>query len=281
MKSVILIFSIILSANLMTNACSTCGCTKKKTDKAAKFAKEPSSGKAIKDQNKTVASDRTTNPAFSPEQRAWEKVLSENLGGFYFPLYLKSKEKGGITAWDYVKDDPALPRILIIGDSISRGCTVPVRNALKGKVNVHRAPANCGPTRSGLKKLDVWMGKGSWDLVVFNFGIHDRRTKTEVYTANLEKLLARIKPRTKKIMWLTSTPVPKGANEYVEGSISRLNAVATPLMKNNGISVVDLHAYITPKLGEYQLPKNCHFKGEGYEYMGAFIAENILQQLKD
>ena len=80
-------------------------------------------------------------------------------------------------------------------------------------------------------------------------------------------------------MWLTSTPVPEGANEYVEGSIDRLNAAATPIMKRNGIPVVDLNAYITPKLGDYQLPKNCHFKGEGYEYMGKFIAENILKQL--
>ncbi|MDA3924890.1 MAG: SGNH/GDSL hydrolase family protein [Kiritimatiellae bacterium] len=258
---------------------SPCNAEDKKVDPAAKFAKEPSSGKAINEKAQTTVTDRTTNPEFSAEQRGWEKILAENLGGFYYPLYIKSKARGSITAWDYVKDDPALPRILIIGDSISRGCTVPVRNALKGKVNVHRAPANCGPTHYGLQKLDVWLGDDSWDLVVFNFGIHDRRTKTEEYTANLEKLLARIKPRTKKIMWYTSTPVPEGANEYVEGSIDRLNGVATPLMKSHKVPVIDLHAYIQPKIGEYQLPKNCHFKGEGYEYMGAFIAENILKQL--
>lgn len=271
MKTFIFTLTVILGINSFAVSAGTEG--------AKKYANEPSSGKAIKDQNQASASDRTTNPGFSPEQRAWEKVLADNLGSFYYPLYLKSKEKGSITAWDYVKDDPDLPRILIIGDSISRGCTVPVRNVLKDKVNVHRAPANCGPTRYGLEKLDVWMGEGKWDLVVFNFGIHDRRTKTEDYTANLQKLIERIKPRTKKIMWLTSTPVPEGANEYVEGSIGRLNAAATPLMEQNGIPVVDLNAYITPKLGEYQLPRNCHFKGEGYEYMGKFIADNILKLL--
>ena len=272
MKKIILALAIILSLTIRIFAAGG--------DDAKKYAKEPSSGKAIEEQAAAAVTDRTTDPAFSPEQRAWEKVLAENLGSFYYPLYLKSKEKGSVTAWDYVKDDPALPRILIIGDSISRGCTVPVRNALKGKVNVHRAPANCGPTRYGLEKLDVWMGEGGWDLVVFNFGIHDRRTPTETYTANLEQLIERIKPRTKKIVWLTSTPVPEGANEYVEGSIERLNDAATPLMEKHGIPVVDLNAYITPKLDEYQLPKNCHFKGEGYEYMGKFIAENILKLLE-
>src|SRR5438132_8045157 len=50
-----------------------------------------------------------------------------------------------------VKDDPALPRILLIGDSISIGYTVPVRELLKGKANVHRIPTNGGPTTNGIK----------------------------------------------------------------------------------------------------------------------------------
>ena len=280
MKTLIITLTLILSANLVASACSTCGCTKKKTDSATKFAKEPSSGKAIQTNAKEQLADRTTDPSFSPEQCAWEKVLAENLGSFYYPHYLKAKERGRITAWDYVKDDPALPRVLIIGDSISRGCTVPVRDALKGKVNLHRAPANCGPTRYGLEKLDIWLGKGDWDLIVFNFGIHDRRTPSKTYTASLEKIIALLNPQTKKLLWLTSTPVPEGANEYVAGSINRLNSVATPLMQKHNIPVIDLHGYILPKLDEYQLPKNCHFKGDGYNYMGAFIAEEVLRQLR-
>lgn len=47
---------------------------------------------------------------------------------------------------------------------------------MKGAANVHRAPANCGPTASGLKNIDVWLGDGKWDVIHFNFGIHDRAT---------------------------------------------------------------------------------------------------------
>ena len=42
-----------------------------------------------------------------------------------------------------VVDDPALPRVLIIGDSISIGYTLPLRAALDGIANVHRPPTNC------------------------------------------------------------------------------------------------------------------------------------------
>ncbi len=268
-----------LPALSLTFAAVMAFATSASADNSSEFANEPSSGKAIKDQDSEQITDRTTEPSFSAEQRAWEKVLAENLGSFYYPRYLKAKEMGSVTAWDYVKDDPALPRVLLIGDSISRGYTVPVRNDLEGKANVHRAPANCGPTRSGLEKLDVWTGKGKWDIIVVNFGIHDRKTPSKIYEKNLKKIIAKLKRKTKTILWVTSTPVPEGANEYIKGSIDRLNDVATPLMKKKRIQVIDLHAYILPKLDQYQLQKNCHFNNEGYSYMGGLVAESILKSL--
>ncbi len=120
-----------------------------------------------------LANEAKRKAVMTPEQLAWEETIEANLGNFYLPGYYKEKDGNRETAWDYVKDDPSLPRILIIGDSISRGYTLPVRKALAGKVNVHRAPANCGPTATGLKKLDVWLGNGKWDLITWNFGIHD------------------------------------------------------------------------------------------------------------
>ena len=57
----------------------------------------------------------------SPEQIKWEETLEANLGAFYLPLYKMEKVRGSISAWDYVKDDPRLPRVLLIGDSVSRG----------------------------------------------------------------------------------------------------------------------------------------------------------------
>jgi hypothetical protein len=49
-----------------------------------------------------------------------------------------SPQKKTDPSLDPINDDPALPRVLLIGDSISMGYTLPVRTALKGKANVHR-----------------------------------------------------------------------------------------------------------------------------------------------
>ena len=81
-------------------------------------------------------------------------------------------------AFQQVVDDPRLPRVLLVGDSISIGYTLPVRNLLQGKANVHRIPENGGPTTNGLAKLSAWLGNGKWDVIHFNFGLHDLKLIT-------------------------------------------------------------------------------------------------------
>src|SRR5579862_6853691 len=72
-----------------------------------------------------------------------------------------------------IEETPGLPRVLLIGDSISIGYTLPVRALLKGRANVVRPPLNCGMTDRGLKHLDEWLGSNHWDVIHFNFGLHD------------------------------------------------------------------------------------------------------------
>ncbi|MFM2166920.1 MAG: hypothetical protein RIS79_1291 [Verrucomicrobiota bacterium] len=73
------------------------------------------------------------------------------------------------------KDDPKLPRVLLIGDSISIGHTRPVREKLRGKTDVHRIPQNGGATEVGLEKMTAWLGDGKWDVIHFHFGLHDAK----------------------------------------------------------------------------------------------------------
>lgn len=67
-----------------------------------------------------------------------------------------------------VPDVPGLPRVLLIGDSISMGYTLGVRAKLKGVANVHHPAENCGPTERGLARLDTWLGTNHWDVIHFN-----------------------------------------------------------------------------------------------------------------
>jgi hypothetical protein len=217
----------------------------------------------------------------SPERQAWETVLQENLGSFYLPIHQKEKVEGRSNAWDFVEDDPSLPRVLLIGDSVSRAYTLAVRKSLAGKANVHRAPANCGPTKAGVDKLDVWLGDGKWDLIHFNFGIHDRATPTADYRDRLGRIVDRLAATGAKLVWATTTPIPDvPAKGYTAESIVERNAVAAELMKAKGVAVNDLFTAVSPHVAEYRLPEDVHFNAAGYDFLAAKVAEAIASQLE-
>lgn len=217
----------------------------------------------------------------SPERQAWEKVLQENLGSFYLPVHQKEKIDGKSNAWDFVEDDPSLPRVLLIGDSVSRAYTLAVRKALAGKANVHRAPANCGPTKAGVEKLDVWLGEGKWDLIHFNFGIHDRATPLEDYRTRLGQIVDRLAATGAKLVWATTTPIPDvPAKGYTAESIVERNAVAAELMKAKGVAVNDLFTTVSPHVAEYRLPEDVHFNPAGYDFLAARVAEAIGEAVR-
>lgn len=234
---------------------------------------------------KKAAADRVVAEKFAawkatlpPEQQAWETVLEQNLGSFYLPLYQAEKVQGRISAWDYVKDDPKLPRVLLIGDSISRGYTLATRKALASVANVHRAPENCGPTANGLKKLEVWLGKGRWDIIHFNFGIHDRKTPLADYTRRLEEITTRLKATGARLIWASTTPVAEGGmKDATDADLVARNAAAAEVMVRHGVKINDLHAAMLPHLAEYQNPKDVHFGDPGYRFLGDRVAAAILK----
>lgn len=214
------------------------------------------------------------------DQQAWEKVLQANLGSFYLPIHESEKVAGRSNAWDFVVDDPQLPRVLLIGDSVSRGYTQAVRKALAGRANVHRAPENCGPTANGLKKIEIWLGDGHWDVIHFNFGIHDRATPLADYTQRLQTLTERMAKTGAKLIWATTTPIPDNAStKQTAASIVERNAVAAEVMKKNNVAVDDLFTAITPKLAELQNPNDVHFIAKGYDFLGDQVAAAIVAAL--
>lgn len=202
----------------------------------------------------------------------------------------------GNPAFAEVIDDPNLPRVLIIGDSISIGYTVPLREELQGKVNVHRIPTNGGPTTRGLESIDAWIGDSKWDLIHFNWGLHDLKYMNKAgklvdisegkqqvsicdYAENLTKLVERLKKTNAKLVWRNTTPVPEGSRGRIKGDELKYNAVAARIMEKHDIPTDDLHTYATEHMKEIQLPKNVHFTKDGSKKLGELVAKKILEEL--
>jgi len=188
-----------------------------------------------------------------------------------------------------VKDVVGLPRVLLIGDSISMGYTLPTRKLLEGVANVHRIPQNGGPTKNGVANIDKWLGDGHWDVIHFNWGIHDlkfmpdgkRQVEAADYEANLRSLVTRMQKTGAKLIFATTTPIPKGPlippREF--GQVADYNAIALKVMKEMGVTVNDLNAWITPKLAEMQKPQDVHYLDSGYDYLAQKVAQEIRAAL--
>ncbi len=185
-----------------------------------------------------------------------------------------------------IEDQKGLPRVLIIGDSISIGYTLPVRKALDGKANVHRIAANSGTTANTLKNLDKWLGDGRWDAIHVNVGLHDlkyvdgkRQVAPEDYEKNLRAIVARLKMTGAKIVWAATTPVPEGANARHPGDEVEYNAIAAKVMKQEDIAVNDLYALAKKHQASWQRKADVHFNREGSQGLGKRVAEGILKVL--
>ena len=199
-------------------------------------------------------------------------------------------------AYEATKDVAGLPRVLIIGDSISIGYQVPLREALAGKANVHRPATNCGPTTRGVEQIEQWLGDGKWDVIHFNFGLHDvrhfddagaatdadkghRQVSDADYEKNLETLVMRMKKTGAKLIFGLTTPVPGGSPGRNKGDEVKYNEIARRVMQRQAVAIDDLYGFALPRLAEIQLPANVHFKPEGSKVLAGQVAASILKEL--
>lgn len=199
----------------------------------------------------------------------------------------KNAEPNGVLA--PIQDVPGLPRVLLIGDSISMGYTQPVRKRLDGKANVHRIPANGGPTRNGVANIDKWLGDGRWEVIHFNWGIHDlkympdgrRQVEPADYEQNLRTLVARLKKTNARLIWASTTPIPDGELNPPRrfGHVKEYNDIAARVMSENGVLIDDLHAHIAPEFDRLHNPRDLHYGREGYEFLARKVAAEIEMAL--
>ena len=194
-----------------------------------------------------------------------------------------------------------LPKVLIIGDSISLGYTPHVQALLKGKAIVTHHRGNAGHTGMGLKNLDKWIGETQWDLIHFNWGLWDLcyrhpdskvqgnrdkvngtvTTPLRLYESNLNQLVKRLKKTKTKLIWAHTTVVPeKEAGRFV-GDDKRYNDVAAKVMKKYGVPVNDLHA-LTKKFPSdlFVKPGDVHYTQQGYQKIAKQVSLKILTTLK-
>jgi acyl-CoA thioesterase-1 len=196
---------------------------------------------------------------------------------------------------EFVVRDPALPNVLLIGDSISMGYTSDVRRLLKGSANVYRILGNGGDTRRFLDNHMKYLGSGTeWDLIHFNWGLHDLvrqdkakaydskqppRYSTEQYATNLAECVSILQSTGAHLIWASTTPIPVGSIGRVTGDEVERNTAAATLMAGYGIEINDLYALMKENPNAHTGPGNVHFSGPGSHLLAVQVAQKIAAKL--
>ena len=198
-----------------------------------------------------------------------------------------------------------LPKVLILGDSISIGYTPFVKELLKYKADVFRPmqdngkAENCQGTTNGVNNIDRWIGDTNWDVIHFNFGLHDikhvdpvsgqnsqnpdhpQQADLKQYKKNLKQIVEKLKTTGAKLIFATTTPYPDEVTGPLRkpGMPEKYNRVAINIMNKEGIALNNLHAFVVPRMTEIQRPNNVHFSENGSKALAAKVAERIEELL--
>ena len=156
-----------------------------------------------------------------------------------------------------VKD---IPKVLVLGDSISMGYTPFLKRQLMGVADVRRPRCNCGATQFYLRErggMKDWVGTNRWDVITVNAGIWDicymkgSATGCDHYWGpGKNKELAKLAPiprgtAIRKLGYRVRTPIL----EYM----ANLRKILTYL-KSTGATVI--FPLTTPAVG-YQVDDRC------------------------
>lgn len=209
-------------------------------------------------------------------------------------------------------DDPDLPRVLVVGDSISMNYHRAAKVALDGVANYHRIDGNGGPSDHGVVCMALWLGDYEqeglhWDVIQFNHGLHDlkqfydeetgtygaHQVELDDYKANLEKEIQIMRKTGAVLMWCATTPIPnsyfgrwrQGLMGRREGEAMVYNRAALEVLENHpDILVNDLHKVIREDdsgvFDNWRKGKDVHFWGRNeQEGVGKAVAAAIQRAL--
>ncbi|HEY3333487.1 MAG TPA: SGNH/GDSL hydrolase family protein [Capsulimonadaceae bacterium] len=188
-------------------------------------------------------------------------------------------------AWIVDGNGTTLPRVLLIGDSITRQYYATVAQGLRGTASVSRVSTSRSVGDPGLvDELAPTLKAYKWDIVHFNNGMHGWGYTEDEYKKaypDVIAAIAKLAPGAKIIIALT-TPIVDGpdkstANPRTDRVIAR-NAAASAFAASKNLPVDDLFA-IANGHPEYFDGGGIHFNPTGVPLEGAQVVAAITPLL--
>jgi len=191
-----------------------------------------------------------------------------------------------LDVWIPNTNDAGLPRVLLIGDSITRGYGKDVEAGLAGKAYVARMATSKSLGDPALvEQIALVLREKAFDIVHFNNGMHGDAYSEEAYAAALPAVLAAIRRGTPgaRIVLATTTDVRERdhldrAAPKTERMVER-NRLLTEFAQREKLPVDDLFGVVHDH-PEYHAADGVHFTAAGYAALAAQVVREIGGMLR-
>jgi hypothetical protein len=174
-----------------------------------------------------------------------------------------------------------LPRVLLIGDSITRAYFKGVEQNLRGKAYCARVATSKAVGDPALEmELHVFLSEAKFDVIHFNIGMHGWDYSEDEYRRYLPGLLKVIRKdaRGAKLIWASTTPVRKDqAPGPTNDRIRARNAIAQKYFSHERIPIDDLSALMVTHPDLHS--DDVHFNSEGVSIQANQVALEIEKLL--
>jgi len=191
-----------------------------------------------------------------------------------------------------------LPKVLLVGDSITGYYTPAVQRQLAGVADATRlfrsTSSNCLALLDEVVSAQpdvIHLNCGLWDLIV-STNTGNAQVSLDEYKSNLEKIFQRLRQETHvTVIWATTTPVneqkqqnprPKGYGRIVrrEANVKVYNRASIEIARRFGLKYDDLFEVMT-RAGrdEHLKDDGVHYNEAGSELLGQAVAKAIRSGL--
>lgn len=187
--------------------------------------------------------------------------------------------------WIAHANETALPRVLLVGDSITRGYYSEVEKRLAGKAYVARlATSRFVADPVFVNELKLVLSSSTFDVIHFNNGMHGWGYTEEEYRQSFPTFISILRqgaPKA-KLICATTTPVRRvGKLTEFDPKTERVkvrNAIAIEFATKEHIPVDDLFGLVEGH-SDYNDAGGVHFTSVGIKAQGEQVAAEIQKLL--
>lgn len=179
------------------------------------------------------------------------------------------------------------PRVLLIGDSITRGYYKEVEKRLGGKAYVAQLATSAFLSDPMFQQqIALVLDNNTFEVIHFNNGMHGWQHNEEKYRKAFPRFVATIQQHAPKAMliWAATTPLkpstkapPADPRQATNERVSKRNAIAAEYLTAKNIPVDDLNFLVNGHPEYYD--GDVHFNREGIGVQAAQVAAQIEKLL--